>query len=476
MTANNMLGNNETKMIWEASRGKHESIQNTVLELLAGNIQYHQAASLRALLTHIERLKPIDYTIWHLILLKNITWYLISYWTKGMTEADAARAGLDLLWTLMQDDVSLANNDMHMMVTTFFNDCLEASGELNDLRIHFIGKCVQNLRDHQSVAVSLLVLYQQLRLPLGRGPDEKLLVDCIKDDEELIGILTEDMLQSNVDARLALKEAKETPGDIDQFAYTGLVSHTATQERRLVFLHGMMLTPGISLTRKHLDTIWRATVLDGWSERVRGYTFKWLEHLITNPSSRNAALATCEYMFVDFVCMLDAASFCDSALSLLQVFMNLLSSREPWPIPNPPSLENLAMYEAKGTQKLWEIAIAADSEVVASQAREILNRLYRDAATGKEVRGQNKAEEYIANCMQRWDPSCSTRERNTCIFLTAYRGSQNAGCMLLLRASHPIVTSSPRDASAFSRPFCTMLRGQSLVLARNTRLKSIGIE
>jgi hypothetical protein len=401
LTANNMLGSKETKMIWEASRGKHESIQNTVLELLAGNTQYHKAASLRTLLTHIERLKPIDYTVWHLILLKNITWYLISHWTKGVAEADAARAGLDLLWALMQDDVSLANKDMHMMATAFFNDCLEASGQLNDLRIHFISKCVQNLRDHQSVAMSLLILYQQLRLLLGRGPDGKLLVDCIKDDEELIGILTNDMLQSNIDAKLALKEAKEAPTDIDEFAYTGLVSHTATQERRLVFLHGMMLSPGVSLTRKHLETIWRATVLDGWSERVRGYTFKWLEHWITNPSSRNAALATCEYVFVDLVCMLDPATICDSALSLLQVFMNLFSSPEPWPISSPPSPENLAMYEATGTQKLWEIATAADSEVVATQARELLNRLYRDAATGKEVRGQDKAEEYIANCMQR---------------------------------------------------------------------------
>lgn len=145
LSVNQRIGDKEVGMIWAASQGKHESIQQIVLDLLIHNVQYLRTDVMLTVLNLVESLKPTDYTQMHCALVRVLAMNL-SFRLQESVERQLA--GCCLLWRLSQDDVRFSSPDLHQSVCQYLLDVIENLAS-PAIRNHFSLEAIKNVRAHR---------------------------------------------------------------------------------------------------------------------------------------------------------------------------------------------------------------------------------------------------------------------------------------------------------------------------------------
>ncbi len=237
LSTHDRLGEREAEMIWDASMGKHESVQKVVHELLCETMRLQNAQVVRTFMRLIDPLKPQDYTVQHVELLRSICSRLIELGVEG--HSDHQFAGLERFWRLLQDDIRFSQQELHFACLNHFVQAILHS-ECRSQRSHYFALCVENLRQHRSVPQSLMII-NKLIMTLGakrkRPEVDWSTYNCLKDEQELMELVIQDLIwfqNKCVEASRTLTTVNQKEFDLELL--DGIYARQLHLDRRLQFL------------------------------------------------------------------------------------------------------------------------------------------------------------------------------------------------------------------------------------------------
>ncbi len=292
LSTHDRVGEREAALIWEASMGKHESVQKVVHELLCDTVHSQKVKVLRTLMRLIEPLRPQDYTAQHVELLRAICVRLIQLGVEQHSEHQFA--GLELFWRLLHDDVRFSQQDLHFSCLNYFTQAL-LRNECRSQRSHYFALCVENLRQHRAVPQSLIII-SKLIMTVGakrKHPEvDWSTYNCLRDEQELLELVIHDVVWfQNKCAEAWSTLATTNPKEFDFELLDGIYSRQTHLERRVEFLLSVfempvsheachicagMCGPHISMSHAFQRSCPNASADQIYVSRVHGFTFCFL--------------------------------------------------------------------------------------------------------------------------------------------------------------------------------------------------------
>ena len=406
LSSNDGIGEREARMIWEASLGKHESVQKTVVKLLCDAVPLQKSDILHLLVTLMEPLKPAEYTSQHVKLLHDLAIHLMD---KGTSDdgLDFKFSGLQHMWKLCLEDVHFSPPQLHRQMVDCCVQVIDC-GECKDFRATLFGMCLKNVREHKSVPQSLRVMSH---LVTWVGPKRKRPevdwsdFDCLENEEELLDIVIEDLAHYNSEIReSAMVQSPRVPDrELDSECLDGYYTRTEHIEMRLKFLTTIMELQGTRISTAQVNLLWETLTKQALTDKLHDMGCKWFEDTLSSVYTRDAVSHIVQHLFTNLLCQ-DVSNLSEVAFSLFRYCMKLVNWMDGGfkTVPGPDGKnKNLATkYDLMGMPVLWNIAVEAKNDAVAAEACLLLNMFHQELGEEVQDRAVEKRKEYMANCMK----------------------------------------------------------------------------
>lgn len=398
------LGEKEVHMMWESSLGKHESIEKLIIDLL-GQVARHlrTVEALQGLLKLVSGLEPSAFTTQHIELVRRITCLMIQMEKKEGSTVDHFM-GINILWNMIQDDFQFSLSEMHNFCLQCFVGLLELQ-ECRQVRGEYFRRCVENLREHNSVPQSLMVmngLFLAIAVKRKQPDVDWASFGCVQDEQELLDLVLADLMW--------YQGLPISSMDIDA-GEEGLGPRYSRQEelqQRLSFISSVLELEGGSLKEQHLDCLWETLVKKAVNSTERDLVFGWLEGLLRCRWTRDRILPVLESLFAKHICTQDPSSISEVGFRLARYTMTLINSSKSWLADSDRNGDNgkvmiTTTEQLVGTPFVWEVAVGARNQSVAQQAISFLNEVYQNLSSSLQPLRElmeSKRHEFIASCME----------------------------------------------------------------------------
>jgi hypothetical protein len=241
------VGEREAEMIWEASMGKHESVQKVVQELLCETVRLQSVTVLHTVVKLMEPLRPQEYTAQHMETLRAVCVRLIE--VGGDEGPERQFAGLQLFWQLLQDDVRFSQPELHFSCLNHFTQAI-LHNECRSQRNRYFGLCVDNLRQHKTVPQSMAIISKLIMTPGAKRKRPEVdwaTYNSLKDEQELLELVIHDIVWFQNKCAEAAGGSSLGAGvvekDFDFEPFDGVYHRLQHLERRLAFLTSLFEMP-----------------------------------------------------------------------------------------------------------------------------------------------------------------------------------------------------------------------------------------
>ncbi|XP_072031378.1 LOW QUALITY PROTEIN: ubiquitin carboxyl-terminal hydrolase 34-like [Amphiura filiformis] len=292
---------------------------------------------------------------------------------------DVCRKNRTLLWDLVQDE-----NAVHL------GEGLTAEAEKllcslvcwfpeREIRMKFVEGCLENLKHHRSIVVSLRLLpklfgsFQQYRNNYNTH------WITMWAEEEL------HMMECFFNNLVHYTNLIASGEKLDK----GLYTHTTEVQARLQFLTCVFSTLGspdhFRLSLDQVDTLWACLAKDA---ECSDDALSWFLNQAGNKDQHALGLETFKHIFFNKMPQLEPEKISMTGLNLFQQLCSLARLASSSSYDSPP-------IEMPGIDHLWKIALRARNTDVSLSAIQYINSYYVNAGNGS----LEKEEEFISRCM-----------------------------------------------------------------------------
>ncbi|XP_041468588.1 ubiquitin carboxyl-terminal hydrolase 34-like isoform X2 [Lytechinus variegatus] len=293
---------------------------------------------------------------------------------------DVCKQSHTLLWDLVQDDSAVHLGDGLSSEAEKLLCSLVCVFPEREIRMRFVEGCLENLKQHRSVVVSLRLIpklfasFQQYR----NNYNTHWITMWAERELGMMNLFFADLLHYTGQVRLAKKQEKQ------------LYTHKTEIQTRLQFLTCVFSTGGspdhFRLTLDQVDTLWSCLALDS---DCSDEALNWFLQQANNKDQHALGLENFKHIFFHKMPQLEPDSISMTGLNLFQQLCSLarLASSASY---NSPSVE------MPGIDHLWKIALRAKNTDVSLSAIQYINSYYINAGNGT----LEKEEEFIERCME----------------------------------------------------------------------------
>eukprot|EP00960_Hanusia_phi_P075978 768493-Hanusia_phi.AAC.5 len=419
--------------MWDASVGQHESISKMIHELLGKVVRLLHTPDALLKLLHLIGQQPVSsFTVHHIQLINILAQCFLMLSIRGEVDDSIKFAGINVMWEVLQDEFRLSQLEIQNLCLQYFAKLLDQH-ECRSIRSEYFKRCIVNLKEHKSVAQSLVVmnnLFQTLASKRKKPDVDWSTFGCVKDEQEILDLVLDDLqyFRNNVlQFDEGLPSTPRTPRGngfnrtCDSQSSTPRINqflHRQEQlQRRLNFITTVLEMQGAFLTKDHLNKLWDSLLRVGIDERQREISFGWFERLLTSEWTAKAILHNLDFMF-QLICTLDPADMTELSFSLFRQAMTLLNKNEgilEGEFGREPKLV-VSSDSIIGISNLWDVAIGVTDESVALRAISFLNGLYQNVSPQLERFDKivlAKRQEHISTCMKHMRGAAKKCEKRT---------------------------------------------------------------
>ncbi|XP_033107296.1 ubiquitin carboxyl-terminal hydrolase 34-like [Anneissia japonica] len=289
------------------------------------------------------------------------------------------KKGHTLLWDLVQDHYAAQLGEGLAVEAEKMLSTLVCVFPEREIRMKFVEGCLDNLKHHRSVVVSLRLL------PKLFGSFQQYRNNC---NTHWITMWAEEELHmmEHFFNDLVFYTQKIRNGDKDK----GLYSHATEVQVRLQFLNCVFSTLGspddFRLSVDQVDILWSCLATD---EECSDGALNWFLNQARNKDQQHPlGLETFKHIFFNKMPLLEADTISMTGLKLFQQLCSLARLAN--------SSYDSPAVEMPGIDQLWKIALRAKNTDVSISAIQYLNTYYINAGNGT----LEKEEEFIQLCME----------------------------------------------------------------------------
>ncbi|XP_071963584.1 ubiquitin carboxyl-terminal hydrolase 34-like isoform X2 [Antedon mediterranea] len=289
------------------------------------------------------------------------------------------KKGHTLLWDLVQDSIASQLGEGLAVEAEKMLSTLVCVFPEREIRMKFVEGCLDNLKHHRSVVVSLRLL------PKLFGSFQQYRNNC---NTHWITMWAEEELHmmEHFFKDLVYYTQKRKNGERDK----GLYSHSTEVQVRLQFLNCVFSTLGspddFRLSVDQVDILWSCLATD---EECSDGALNWFLNQARNKDQQHPlGLETFKHIFFNKMPLLEADTISMTGLKLFQQLCSLARLAN--------SSYDSPAVEMPGIEQLWKIALRAKNTDVSISAIQYLNTYYINAGNGT----LEKEEEFIQLCME----------------------------------------------------------------------------
>jgi hypothetical protein len=165
-----------------------------------------------------------------------------------------------------------------------------------------------------------------------------------------------------------------------------------------VYIHIHVHTQGITLGIDQMELIWNTLVLKACTEKQRNTAYKWFEDLLYTSWAKEVATSCLDDLFSRLICKLDPSTLSETGFNMFKLSMKYINWKHGFYQEGNQQL--VKSFDLIGMPSLWNIAVNAENDAVATHACLFLNEMYHLLSPELHHRMAEKREEYIATCMQ----------------------------------------------------------------------------
>jgi hypothetical protein len=392
------LKNEHIDMLWRLSLGKHESVQSTIFEALIDLTEDLPLPQIQHLYESISSLKEVD----------NESLKLLAQFTPLAIERDGSNKnwyGMKFLYELCLDGSKappqIAESALQYLVQLLkLNICVPC-------RVHYIGLCANNLKEHISVPQSLEIIKKTLDCypkRKKRGKDSaKYVIETLNPKFQFVDILLEDLA-------LYKEQAKTIPVEqLEAGEKLGNITHMEHIKIRLGFLEYILSNSSLKLTGDQAETLWDSLVTNMLVQEERSMCFKWLEEARSESKGEFVPFEenVIERLFVSKMTKMDATQLNLAGYIVFeQYFLSLnekagkIKTIERF-VTQGYSDNYTTSSDLLGLNNMWRFALDSHDEEISRRAMKCLNMLYQNVPNdGLKPNLERIREGYIAKCME----------------------------------------------------------------------------
>eukprot|EP01103_Thecamoeba_quadrilineata_P011019 TRINITY_DN2539_c0_g1_i2.p1 TRINITY_DN2539_c0_g1~~TRINITY_DN2539_c0_g1_i2.p1 ORF type:complete len:2405 (-),score=378.30 TRINITY_DN2539_c0_g1_i2:956-7465(-) len=384
-------------LIWEASLGKHESIQNIIYTTVAELAPYLQLAEIDYL---FERIQAISYENYNANLLALVRNFSLPAIRANAKSKNRKWYGLKIFFDLMQDETNISFDLTQQALTNMIEFLHWPECYLK--RADYIKLCIDNLKNNKSVPQSLKLLFKIMTtFPRVKRKKGESILDQIEQLESQYNILTlffNDLVIYKQKAKqIICSGTLDTSKGLNNINLCGKYSHLSQISERLDFLYMILVHSTLSLNKEQLDIFWSTIILQSLTPEERDQGFCWLENS-RNSQEEPFSDELTSYLFNQKLVELDLSSFSPQGYKFFEYFFIYLNTKANHIVMLNKQFE-VASFNLIGLDTLWKIALEAIDSTVGSHTLQLLRNLLKQASPKLRQQSNKQREDYIRICM-----------------------------------------------------------------------------
>lgn len=431
MNQNTPLSHAHLDMIWEASRGKHESVVNAiyaVISSLACVLTLEQATHLFSCISSVPLM---EYQEELLLLVRDFTSSAIANFNApaAMGHANDEHGpafieqvlwkqhnwfGVDLFWVIFNEPNNPVSREIRNQSFNMLLECLHWY-LCRPLRHHFLRKCLENLKNMYNVPLSLKLMMHIINTFAPDCNVNNILSDTNQQQfssedgrPKVIEVLNEqdrivDLLFHDITAHVSGKISSHSM-DLSGF----LTPYQQLQERLNFVLYIYENSP-LTLTFAQISVLWDHVVTPEAQKDYRDLFFVWLHSTLSKNSERSTLIGvdSAEQILSELFPKLRAAEVSVHEFALIEFLFKWLNWKQNRLVLNhQKELLHVVAFDLIGTNYIWDIAFASEDARVSKKAMHLLNQIHCRLGPDVLPRINEKYEECIQKCMD-WLRKCA---------------------------------------------------------------------
>lgn len=365
------LTRDHINMIWDSQVGKHETVRQIIWGVIGELAPEMTLEIVDLLFDKIKQFELKDFNPSLLSLVREITIKGIQL-CEDLPESEKKWYGLEIFWSLIQDSTSCPieiNHQAHTHLFEFLHWQLCESQ-----KIIYLMRCIDNIKNDQSVASSLRVIQDLVCNIRYNEEDKEILIECLE-DENIIDLVADNLMKYKNNAREKAKEMKLSPSQINSTVFTGKYIYTNEIQSRLDFIR--FISKHFMLNTQQLDFIWTQVIENHLTEEELNLGFSWLRDIGQLDMNANSiSNEDREYLFKRIE-SLDFSQINDSGWLTLEFYFRCINWIQNKYFDQPEQkLSFVSTLDLFGLDCIWRVALEAESTTVGEHSVKRLCDIY----------------------------------------------------------------------------------------------------
>lgn len=402
--------------IWQAGEGKHDSLVRVLYEMIIEISAYLSADSLKVLYEKIKQIPLCDYVELTLNLVKGFTENVIRInilnlkYSSKMEAFDEKNVeeqylGIELLWKVILDNSSLANNLIEMAISHIKSIIYQMNTGI--LRTYFMTKALEEIRNGRSIPQSLSVGIHILNYYIKqRDLDSyfKKIQPGISGQNNLIDIVVKDLKRYQENVKTKLNENKNCNNNYLENVFEGKFSHKFNLERRLKMLEALVQMfqefKEPAFTNEHLTELWNIFIKSANHDHDKRIYCAWLMNKNEeNLSEINIILPSKPHILFQFNNILcdrqktDFFNLCEEEFECFIYLFKIVNFYEN----KIKLMKNGKFYvvdiELSGKNDLWDIFLNTSSPQIIEGSINLLVNMHLQFSTNVDKRKKKEIQD-----------------------------------------------------------------------------------
>eukprot|EP01132_Coremiostelium_polycephalum_P001351 gene1351-1706_t len=388
-------------LIWNASEGKHETIENVIYETIgniAGSLPNEDVDYLYDKVTEIPY---SHYTVQTLNLIRSLT-------QKNSSDPHQVPRGLEMFWNIIQDQCTEVDFELTEAAFNYFREILISC---QSQRLEYLNRCVKNLENHTTVVLSLRSIYQLFDQPIfprkkqmsnfnnnnnnniitnntinininnnnnnnnnnmmQLEPDTSSIIEQIDNQYHIVDLVYKHLVHYNTECKKLVNTGKYMNFDdhaLNDVNFFGKHPHRTHLFDCLHFLISIYeRSRNISITKENIDVLWEVYVVNTITQVDTKFEF------FNNFQKQRQQFQLNEQQFSYFLAKFKELPFSDIDITSVTFYIFCMTNlhHQLNENINPHHLHHQQqpqLTEIVGLDDLWRIVLEAQNEEVGKQA------------------------------------------------------------------------------------------------------------
>jgi ubiquitin C-terminal hydrolase len=319
--------------------------------------------------------------------------------------AEVAEKSLHLLWAISQDESKAPSNIASHALSKLEEALCGISHRT--MRVPYIERCVENLRNRRSVVQSLQLIRKVVDVyPMRPSASEEEtkwnLIAWLQEHLGIIDHMFAELGQFKESARKQVADRDLTSEqDIDGMLMSFHMNYRGQVGRRLSFLHFILSHSTLTLTQEQVDTVWKLCYTEALTRNEREICLNWLKNGVDQEADYTMFDGkVCEHLFEKMTSGIDVNQLSEAGYDCIErYFVHLNRATKKLFFPDGEKEFVVVDHDLDGFSIIWRIALDSTNERVMKPCIAFLIKLYENVADELLQKVGALRQEYIAKCM-----------------------------------------------------------------------------